>query len=203
MLIMFGAFGVTAAIVAFSRPAPQAPVVVQMPAAAPAAPTQAAPTATPTAGPTDSAASAAPTPTKVAVAAAGPRPATAAPSPAGRSLDLHSLAQNSNVGPGEDPGSEGPKAPGQCFSSGQVQQVIGMHQLAIRRACWERDPTTKPTVNVTVSMTIGSDGTPQGVSASGDEASVAKCIENDVRGWHFPAMGCSQKTGFSFKFVRQ
>jgi predicted Zn finger-like uncharacterized protein len=201
MLIMFGAFGVTAAIVVL-RPNPPAPVVVQMPAAAPAAPTQAAPTATPTAGPTDSAATAAPTPTKVAVAT-GPRPASAAPSPAGRSLDLHSLAQNSNVGPGEDPGSEGPKAPGQCFSSGQVQQVIGMHQLAIRRACWERDPTTKPTVNVTVSMTIGSDGSPQGVSASGDEASVAKCIENDVRGWHFPAMGCSQKTGFSFKFVRQ
>jgi predicted Zn finger-like uncharacterized protein len=205
MLIMFGAFGVTAAIVAFSRPAPPAPVVVQVPAAAPA-PTQAAPTATTAAAPTDSAATAAPTPTKAAVGGGGgsrPVAAAAAPTSNGRSLDLHSLAQNSNVGPGEDPGSEGPKAPGQCFSSGQVQSVIGMHQLAIRRACWERDPTTKPSVNVSVSMTIGPDGTPQGVSASGDEASVAKCIENDVRGWHFPAMGCSQKTGFSFKFVRQ
>jgi predicted Zn finger-like uncharacterized protein len=205
MLIMFGAFGVTAAIVAFSRPAPPAPVVVQVPAAAPAAPVQTA-AATATAAPTDSATSAAPSSTKTVVAA-GPRPAAAgpaAPTSTGRSLDLHSLAQNSNVGPGaEDPGSEGPKAPGQCFSSGQVQSVIGMHQLAIRRACWERDPTTKPSVNVSVSMTIGPDGSPQGVSASGDEASVAKCIENDVRGWHFPAMGCSQKTGFSFKFVRQ
>ena len=84
-----------------------------------------------------------------------------------------------------------------------MQNVIGLHQVSIRRACWERDPTTKPSVNVAVSMTIGPDGAPQGVSASGDEASVAKCIENDVRGWHFPAMGCSQKTGFSFKFVRQ
>ena len=52
-------------------------------------------------------------------------------------------------------------------------------------------------------MTVGADGSAQGVSASGDEPSVAKCIENDVRGWHFPAMGCSQKTGFPFKFVRQ
>lgn len=204
MLLAFTAFGVTAGL-AWMRPAPQAPapVIVQVPAAAPAAP--AAVTAAATASsPSEPAASAAPASTKVAVAAGGPRPSAAAgPTSTGRSLDLHSLAQNSNVGPGEDPGSEGPKAPGQCFSSGQVQQVIGMHQLAIRRACWERDPTTKASVNVSVSMTIGPDGSPQGVSASGDEASVAKCIENDVRNWHFPAMGCSQKTGFSFKFVRQ
>lgn len=84
-----------------------------------------------------------------------------------------------------------------------MQQVIGLHQLAIRRSCWERNPTVKPTVNVSVSLTVGPDGSAQNVSTSGDEISVAKCIENDVRGWHFPAMGCSQKTGFSFKFVRQ
>jgi hypothetical protein len=52
-------------------------------------------------------------------------------------------------------------------------------------------------------VTIGPDGVPQNASASGDDPSVAKCVENDVRGWHFPALGCSQKTGFSFKFVRQ
>jgi hypothetical protein len=75
--------------------------------------------------------------------------------------------------------------------------------VAIRRACWERNPTTKPTVSVSVALTVGSDGSAQGVSATGDEPSVAKCIENDVRGWHFPAMGCAQKTAFSFKFVKQ
>lgn len=137
-------------------------------------------------------------------AAAGVAPAAAAPAAAGgRSLDLHSLTQTSNIAPTVEDTGEGPKAPGQCFSQGQVQQVIGLHQVAIRRSCWERDPTTKPTVNVSVSMTIGADGSTQSVAASGDEGSVAKCIENDVRSWHFPAMGCSQKTGFSFKFVRQ
>jgi predicted Zn finger-like uncharacterized protein len=202
MMVGFATFGVAAGVQLF-RPAPQAPapVIVQVPVA-PAATAQ--PSATAATTTTELAAAAAPT-TKTVVTGGGPKVAAggSAPTSTGRSLDLHSLAQNSNVGPGEDPGSEGPKAPGQCFSSGQVQQVIGLHQLAIRRACWERDPTTKPSVNVGVSMTIGSDGIPQGVSASGDEASVAKCIENDVRGWHFPAMGCSQKTGFSFKFVRQ
>jgi hypothetical protein len=209
MLVAFACFGITAGLQVL-RPAPQAPapVIVQVPVAqAPTAqPTAAAPTATAS----DNTAPTASAPTAKAPSGGGgggtrvASAAAAAPANTGRSLDLHSLAAGNNVGPGaEDPGSEGPKAPGQCFSSGQVQNVIGLHQLAIRRACWERDPTTKPSVNVAVSMTIGPDGIPQGVSASGDEASVARCIENDVRGWHFPAMGCSQKTGFSFKFVRQ
>jgi hypothetical protein len=117
-------------------------------------------------------------------------------------LDLHGLTGNS-VTPTDDPGDNGSKAPGQCFSSGQVTQVIGLHQPGIRRACWERNPTTKPTVNVSVSLTIGPDGSPQAVSANADESSVAKCVENDVRSWRFPAMGCSQQTSFSFHFVRQ
>jgi len=58
-------------------------------------------------------------------------------------------------------------------------------------------------MNVTVSLTIGVDGTAQGVSASGDEASVASCIASDVRNWRFPAMGCSQRTAIPFHFVRQ
>ncbi len=117
-------------------------------------------------------------------------------------LDLHGLTGNA-VTPTDDQGDNGSKAPGQCFSSGQVTQVIGLHQPGIRRACWERNPTTKPTVNVSVSLTIGPDGSPQSVSASADESSVAKCVENDVRSWRFPAMGCSQQTSFSFHFVRQ
>jgi hypothetical protein len=202
------AFGVTAALVnrppapaaVQAAPASAAPAIASMATAVAAAATVSAEplSATPQAlGKTFVAAAGGPKPATTATASAG------APAAGGRSLDLHSLTQNSNVAPSaEDPG-DGPKAPGQCFSQGQVQSVIGMHQLAIRRSCWERDPTTKPTVNVSVSMTIGPDGSSQSVAVSGDEGSVAKCIENDVRGWRFPAMGCSQKTGFSFKFVRQ
>jgi len=73
----------------------------------------------------------------------------------------------------------------------------------VRRSCWERSQTTKPSVNVNVALTVGADGSAQGVSASGDDPSVAKCIENDVRGWRFPAMGCTQKTSIPFKFLLQ
>jgi hypothetical protein len=202
------AFGSVAALSIFMKPAP-APAA-QGAAAPPVAAMNAAPTASvaaaPIGAPTDPTASVAATPAAPAAhgpaIATGPRAASAPANP-GRSLDLHSLA-GSNVVPGEDPGGgDAPAAPGQCLSGGQVSQVIGNHQLAIRRACWERNPTVKPTVNVSVSLTVGPDGSAQNVSTSGDELSVAKCIENDVRGWRFPPMGCSQKTGFSFKFVRQ
>jgi predicted Zn finger-like uncharacterized protein len=203
------AFGAVAALSIFTKPAP-APAPVAQGAAAPTVATAPIPSAAPavTAAPegTASAVAAAPSATAArgpAVAMGGGSHASAAPATPGRALDLHSIT-GGTVAPTEDPGgSDAPAAAGQCLSGGQVQQVIGLHQLAIRRTCWERNPTVKPTVNVSVALTVGPDGSAQNVSTSGDELSVAKCIENDVRGWHFPAMGCSQKTGFSFKFVRQ
>jgi predicted Zn finger-like uncharacterized protein len=206
------AFGVTAALALVLRPAapPPAPVVVQMPGV-PAPPTATTTAPAPTATATDT------TNPEVPGAASGgkgpiamggpPKPGASAPPGAATAtakgpLDLGGLG-GSGPRPGEDPGGDAPKAPGQCFSSAQVSQVIGLHQPGIRRSCWERNPTTKPTVNVNVSLTIGADGSPGNVNASADELTVAKCVENDVRTWHFPAMGCSQATSFSFHFVRQ
>ncbi len=205
------AFGVTTPIALFVGRAPApAPVVVQVPAS-PAQPTASAASVSTATGPADSTtppeATATAAPTKGPVAMGGP-PKPGATSNAGANpghgpLDLHGLTGNTVTPTDDQGGDNGSKAPGQCFSSGQVTQVIGLHQPGIRRACWERNPTTKPTVNVSVSLTIGPDGSPQSVSANADESSVAKCVENDVRSWRFPAMGCSQQTSFSFHFVRQ
>jgi hypothetical protein len=184
---------------------PGAPATV-VPAATAATPTP-APTGTDTPVPTASV----PTPgAKSPVAVAGvPKGTSAAPTAAAAHgpLDLQGIAGSSNVAPTEDPGGGGgdtaPRAPGQCISGGQVQTVIGLHRVALQRACWERSSSQKPSANVTVSLTIGADGSAQGVNASGDDPAVARCIENDVRGWKFPAMGCSQPTSIPFHFVRQ
>jgi hypothetical protein len=95
------------------------------------------------------------------------------------------------------------QAPAQCLSECQVQKVIGSHQVEIRRQCWEKTGIVKPTIFVSVLLIVDPDGVPQGVSTSGDDPSVARCVEDQVRGWYFPAMGCRQKVGFSFKFVRE
>ncbi|HZU84399.1 MAG TPA: hypothetical protein VE987_15825 [Polyangiaceae bacterium] len=197
------------------RPSAPAPVAAQPPAAAVAAPPTATPAApaAPTAEPVEAVATAAapraakPAPRPAAAAAAAPANTEASGAGAGgggRMLDLHGLTQSvSSVTPTDEPGADAPKGPAQCISAGQVQQVLTMRMPGIKRSCWERNPSSKPIVNVNVSMDIGPDGTPQNVTSSGDEPSIAKCIENDVRGWRFPAMGCSQKTQIPFKLVRQ
>jgi hypothetical protein len=212
MLLLCIAFGAVSAFLLFG-PRPQATPT------APVAQVHDSPSATASAAavlppasaqPADSAAPAASAAgtvaTKGPIGQGGARSAIAAPaatpSNTGRSLDLHGLSGNT-VTPTEEMGSEGPKAAGQCFTEGQVAQVIGQHQVAIRRACWERNSSSKSSVNVSVSLTIGPDGSAQGVSASGDDPAVAHCIENDVRNWRFPNMGCSQKIAVPFKFVRQ
>jgi hypothetical protein len=133
--------------------------------------------------------------------AGGAKPAASA-KPGG--VDLRGLLGASGPNVAVDPGAqESARAPGQCLSSGQVQNVVGMHQVSVRRTCWDRNPTTKPAVNVNVSLTIGADGSAQNVSGSGDEPSVATCIANDARSWRFPAMGCSQPVSIPFHFIRQ
>ena len=210
------AFGVTAAIAVFFRPAAAPTQLTTQPAAgittaagpaplvapaAPAVPASAAQAEPIAIAPEPTALPGAPRSSPGANGAGKPAPAAPQGAVATKGpLDLGGLG--GTIRPTDDPG-DSPKAAGQCFSSGQVSQVIGLHQPGIRRSCWERNPTTKPTVNVSVSLTIGSDGAPQSVSASADEPSVAKCVENDVRTWRFPAMGCSQQTSFSFHFVRQ
>jgi predicted Zn finger-like uncharacterized protein len=204
------AFGVTAGVAVFLRPPPAAPtpVVVQVPAA-PAAVALAAPTSTQTttttADPTPSPGPSTPR-SALALATAARSSAAAAPSATmGHGLDLHSISPGSNVLPTDEPGSgDTPKAvAGQGVSGAQVSQVVGLHQVALRRNCWERNPSQKTAVNVSVTFTVAGDGSVQGVSATGDEPSIATCIANDVKGWHFPATGASQPVNVPFHFVKQ
>jgi hypothetical protein len=207
MVTAAAAFGITAGVAIMFRPAPApAPtVVVQAPAPtvpppAPSAATAATPTSTESSEPI-----AAPPRAKGAVAAAGQAKAnpSASAATARGPLDLHGLS-TTNVVPADDmSGGDGTHAPGQCLTSGQVQLVYGQHAAAIRRTCWDRNPSTRLATNVSLSLTVSPDGNPQDISASGDEPSVAKCIENEVHGWRFPSMGCSQKVNIPFHFVRQ
>lgn len=197
------AFGITAAISIFLRPATpspqpiaaaQAPIAPAAPPTAPSAPTESS----------DPAPIAAP-PTRAQVASTGAHASSSSTASAGRSLDLHGLTQSATVALGDDPGiGAGAAAAGQCLSQGQILQVIGQHQVAVRRLCWDRNPTARPSVGIAVSMTVAPDGTTQSVSASGDDTAVAKCIENDIRSnWRFGSVGCSQRISIPFKFVRQ
>ena len=133
-----------------------------------------------------------------------PRPAGPAPASRGGEATASAAARSSVLDGlliGRRPGTSA-LAPEQCLTSGQVGAVIGLHQVAVRRICWDKNPSTRPAANAAVSLTVGGDGSPQGVSATGDEPSVTKCVESNVRQWHFPAMGCTQTVNIPFHFVR-
>lgn len=99
--------------------------------------------------------------------------------------------------------TDGPKMAGECLSEGQVQNVVQVHMVAVRRACWERSQITKSEVNVNVRLTVAADGSAQGVTVTGDDANLAQCIDHDVRTWRFPAIGCTQRVLIPFKFLLQ
>ncbi len=206
------AFGVTAGIAVFFRPAAPAATVAQGPAGPTASAASQpgvaiAPTTTATA--TDTAPEVTPSATStakgpVAMGHGGSAPTATSTTAAKGPLDLGGLGSG-GPRPTDDlgGGSTAAPAPGSGLTGAQVQQVIGLHQPGVKRSCWERNPTTKAAVNVNVSLTVNGDGSTSNVSATSDEPSVGTCVANDVRTWHFPAMGAAQPTAFSFHFIRQ
>ena len=54
-----------------------------------------------------------------------------------------------------------------------------------------------------ISAQVGPAGNVVGTSSSGDDPVVAKCIENQVKSWTFPAPGSTTTINIPFKFVRQ
>jgi hypothetical protein len=70
----------------------------------------------------------------------------------------------------------------------------------VKRKCWDNAAESAPSANVSVAITVASNGTVTSASGSGSPPTVAKCVENHVRGWHFDGTG---KVVIPFHFVRQ
>jgi serine/threonine protein kinase len=87
-----------------------------------------------------------------------------------------------------------------CVSEEQLQRIVRVHAMHLNRTCFERSETDRSSVNVKAALTIGVDGLPQNVTAVGDDPTVAQCVEGHLRGWRFPAAGCTQKISIPFRF---
>jgi hypothetical protein len=189
-----------------SQPAP-APVVIQMPPTALATPT--APAATSTDTPT--ATPAADTAASVAVemkgksgpVAAKVTGAKAADTAERKGLDLGNLV-NGAGGPTTGPNTSPGAGSGGGLDQAGVERVVAGHRAGVKRTCWERGGADqKSSVNVTITANVAPNGSVASTSSSGDDPVVAKCIENQVRTWTFPAPGSNTTINIPFKFVRQ
>jgi predicted Zn finger-like uncharacterized protein len=207
MIALAVAFGATAGIALFlnkQQPPPQ-PVVIQMqqPTAPPVATTAAPPQPeTPTTPTIElSATPTSPSTAKTAVAT-GPKPATTSTSK-GSAVDVSGLLGGAN-GPVAGPGGPGGSSGGSSLTADQIQAVVRNRSAGVKRTCWERGGGEKAgTVSVRVNLTVAGNGQVTDASASGPDAVMNKCIENQVRTWQFPPTGGTSRVEIPFHFVQQ
>lgn len=210
VLMLTGAFGVTAAVLTFKKD--DKPTVAT--SSTTAGPGSVAPLATapPSAAPTETAIATndadAAAPQKVAMTGprtGGPAVAAAPTASAKTAVDLGALGlgagpKTTTPTPGVGGGPAGPSAgTGQALDAPSIQRTIANYKAAVKRKCWD-GASDKPSANVQVSVTVGGDGHVTSASATGDDPGVAKCVENHVRGWKFDGTG---QTVIPFHFVRQ
>ena len=206
LVLALGFGGGVAFIVFRPQPAP-APVVIQVPTpTAPATTADDKAEAPPPPASADSAPAATAEPKGKAgpVAAKSPTTAPKTPdAPEKKGLDLGNLVPGGggpNVGPNSSPGGSS----GGGLDQAGVERVVAAHRTGVKRTCWERGGADqKSSVNVTITATVAPNGSVSSTSSSGDDPVVAKCIENQVRTWQFPAPGSSTTINVPFKFVRQ
>jgi hypothetical protein len=222
-IAMAGLFGVSAAFFIFagSRNPPPVPTVqvvtVTAPAAQPNAPVGAAATAVAAADNNDTTAPA------VKVAAGGrvnDRPATSDDKAAAPDKGAASAAPLSQLGglPGvglNGPTPNGPKVGADnsslpALDGKDVERVVSSQRGLVSRQCWQpalsaKEPNAPKSAKVSVSMTIGPDGSVSSTSASGGAGypGLASCISSRVKGWKFPSSSGSSNFNIPFTFIEQ
>jgi predicted Zn finger-like uncharacterized protein len=216
MVVLAAAFGVTAAIAIFFRSnqnSGQQVTTVYLSATtnAPTATTATAATTT-TAEPTTSVA---PTTSGSAVAIAGTArvpsgnggnggsaAATTTSTATAANTSIAALLGGPATGPNVGSGTGGGTTGG-GLSDKAVQDAVRNYTPGVKRTCWERGGSAESTAIVDVTVTVAPNGNVSGAQASGNDPVVAKCIENQVRNWHFSPPGETTTIKIPFKFLKQ
>ncbi|MDX2054466.1 MAG: GYF domain-containing protein [Polyangiaceae bacterium] len=108
-------------------------------------------------------------------------------------------------------GTRPPTSGGPPLDASSVQAVVAKYSGSVKRACWQpaldsRDRNAPPSASVSVQITVGTTGSVQGVTTSGDPPGyrgLASCIQQRVRGWQFPPTSESTTVNVPFKFFSQ
>jgi serine/threonine protein kinase len=106
-------------------------------------------------------------------------------------------------GPKLDTSGPSPSAGGGGFDQGAIERVVNARKAGVKRTCLDRAGSTAGSTKVTATITIAPNGSVQNVSSAGDDPVVAKCIEQQLRSWSFPAPGEVKTVQIPFVFVRQ
>jgi predicted Zn finger-like uncharacterized protein len=129
----------------------------------------------------------------------------AKPAASGGGADLSGLLGGNNRpmmpsvgGPGPGPGGGGGG-----LTQDQIEAVVASRRASVKRACLDRADPSVTNVKINVKATIGGNGLVQSASATGNDPTVARCVENNVKSWTFPASGGTSQLEIPFTLVRQ
>jgi len=125
---------------------------------------------------------------------------------------LQGLEGLKGLGPaGGGPSGNAPPSSTQQLDSTSVQRTVSRYTSSVKRSCWQpaldtraKDAPTSARVNVTI--TVGSSGSVQNVSTSGEPRGyrgLAGCIASRVRGWQFPVSSGTTTVNVPFVFAAQ
>jgi serine/threonine-protein kinase len=89
-----------------------------------------------------------------------------------------------------------PHAPGD-----DVASIVQTHAEELERACRDRAPSGSMSATIDVQITIGRSGNVTRAVATGDDAAVARCVEEKARGWTFPSAARDRDVSLPFRFA--
>ena len=104
-------------------------------------------------------------------------------------------------GPSAGTSGEGSGESGQGLTQAQLNAAVSRHKGSLMRRC--RSMVTKGGAKVFATITVGSSGAVQSVSASGgkDYPGLASCVSSRIRNWSFPPSGGKTTVAVSFNFL--
>jgi hypothetical protein len=124
--------------------------------------------------------------------------------PAGTQTQMVPLPSGLPAGP--KPDVRGPSASSPdtgTFDQAAIERVVSSRKSGVKRRCLERGDPSASSTKVTATITIAPSGAVQSVTAAGNDADVARCIESQLRTWSFPPPGEVKQVQIPFVFVRQ
>ncbi len=104
---------------------------------------------------------------------------------------------------------EDPRGEPTMLDAASIARVAATHRAAVKSACWDAFDSGGvhgAKVHVTVLATVGTDGLVESASSTGTDQAAAKCVEDQVRRWRFPAPdrgGNAVSVSIPFDLVRE
>jgi len=106
----------------------------------------------------------------------------------------------------EDPRGEPTSVP---LDAASIARVAAAHRPEVKHACWDPIGSDAPRgrkASVTVLATVGINGVVEEASSTGSDPKLAKCVEDQLRGWRFPSRDPGDgavRVTLPFEFMRE